>query len=240
MPTTGWTSRLASSSFGGAERELVVGAVHRVAGLEGDDLPPAALGELLAELGRRVAQRAIVVVQRRLQRLDLAADVDRLALVHQVADGRVRLVVGAEDGLRFGLAVGSPDVFDVDHGEHHALGVAQRDLVALLELVGEFLGDVERDRHRPERAVLEPHLVADRVVVGLAHEAGERREAAVAQELEVAQLPRREVPGGPVARLRLDFGGAFGRDGQIDEGAPMRGNQMAGHAVFSLPEVIDV
>ena len=75
--------------LGGAERELVVGAVHRVAGLEGDDLSPAALGELFAQLGRRVAERFVVVVQRQLQALDLAADVDRLALVHQVVDGRV-------------------------------------------------------------------------------------------------------------------------------------------------------
>ena len=168
--------------LGGAERQLVVGAVHRIAGLEGDDLPPAALGELLAELGRRVAERFVVVVQRQLQALDAAADVHRLALVHQVADGRV---LGARRCRRRRSASASrsgvPDVLDVDHGEHHALGIAERDLIARLELVGELLGDVERDRHRPERAVREPHLVADRFVVGLAHEAGERREAAVAQ-----------------------------------------------------------
>ena len=86
--------------LGRAERELVVGAVHRVAGLEGDDLPPAALGELFAELGRRVAERAVVVVQRRLQALDLAADVHRLALVHQVVDGRMLLSVVPNTRLR--------------------------------------------------------------------------------------------------------------------------------------------
>ena len=42
----------------GAERELVVCAVHRVAGLEGDDLRPAALAELFAEFLRRVAERS--------------------------------------------------------------------------------------------------------------------------------------------------------------------------------------
>ena len=74
-----------------------------------------------------------------------------------------------------------PDVFDVDHGEHHAFGIAERDVAIRLELVGELLGHVERDRHRPERAVGEPHLGADRFVVGLSHEARERREAAVAE-----------------------------------------------------------
>ena len=60
-------------------------------------------------------------------------------------------------------------------------------VVARLDLLGELLGDVERDRHRPERAVGEAHLVADGFVVGFLHEAGERREAAVAEHLEVAE-----------------------------------------------------
>ena len=65
------------------------------------------------------------------------------------------------------LAIRFPDVFDVDDGEHDAFGIAEGDVVALLELLGELLGDVERDRHRPERAVGESHLVADGFVVGL-------------------------------------------------------------------------
>ena len=137
--------------------------------------------------------------------------------------------------LGFGLAIGLPDVFDFDHGEHHAFGIAEGDLVALLELVGEFLGDVERDRHRPERAVGEPHLVADRFVVGLAHEAGERREAAVAEQLEVAELARREVPGGPIARLRFDFGGAAGGDGADRLACPRAGRSDGWSRLFSLP-----
>ena len=38
--------------FRGAERELVVGAVHWIARLEGDDFRPATLAEFFAELGR--------------------------------------------------------------------------------------------------------------------------------------------------------------------------------------------
>ena len=54
----------------GAERELDVRAVHRVAGLEGDDAAPAASGELFAELGRRRRRRLVVVVERELQAFD--------------------------------------------------------------------------------------------------------------------------------------------------------------------------
>ncbi len=66
----------------GAEGELVMCAVHRIAGLESNDLPPTALGELFAQLGGGFAERLVVVVQRRLQALEAAADVNRLALVH--------------------------------------------------------------------------------------------------------------------------------------------------------------
>ena len=45
--------------------------------------------------------------------------------------------VRAEDGLAFGLAVGLPDLFDVEDGEHDAFGIAQGDRAARLTVVGE-------------------------------------------------------------------------------------------------------
>ena len=126
-------------------------------------------------------------------------------------------VVRAEDLLGLALAIRFPDVFDVDDGEHDAFGIAEGDVVARLELLGELLGDIERDRHRPERAVGESHLAADRFVVGLAHEAGERREAAVAEHLEVAELARREIPGGPVARSGFGRGHLVAVEDEINE-----------------------
>ena len=71
----------------------------------------------------------VVVVERELQALDAAADVDRLALVHQVVDGRVGGARGAEDLLGFPLAIRFPDVFDFDDGEHDAFGIAEGDRV---------------------------------------------------------------------------------------------------------------
>ena len=62
--------------FGGAERELEVRAMQRVARLEGDDLAPPQQREVLAQLRGRVPEIAVVVVQRRLQAFDLAADIE--------------------------------------------------------------------------------------------------------------------------------------------------------------------
>ena len=79
------------------------------------------------------------------------------------------------------------------------------------------------------RAIGEAHLVADRFIVGFAHEAGQRREAAVAEHLKVADLAWREVPGGPIAGLFFDFFGAAGGDLEVDELATVRGIKMTGH-----------
>src|ERR1035441_7846483 len=84
-----------------------------------------------------------------------------------------------ENRLDFGLAVRLPDIFHAEHGEHHAFGIAQGNLAATRrQFLGEFLSHVERDRYRPQRAVPEPHVVADALVIGTVHESAQRREAA--------------------------------------------------------------
>ena len=90
-------------------------------------LSPAALGKLFAKLGRSMAQRFVVVVNRLLQALHAAAEVHRLALVHQIVHGRVLGAGSAEHALGFALAVRLPDVGDLNDGQHHALGIAERD-----------------------------------------------------------------------------------------------------------------
>ena len=62
---------------GGAEGQLLMRAVQRVAGLEGDDPAPAELAEEGAQLVRRVAAAAEVVVHRLLDAGDRAAEIDR-------------------------------------------------------------------------------------------------------------------------------------------------------------------
>ena len=74
---------------GGAQREFLVRAVHRVAGLERDDLAPAELLEALANFGGRVAQVLEIVVRRLLNSGELAANVNRITDALQVVDSRV-------------------------------------------------------------------------------------------------------------------------------------------------------
>ena len=86
----GWVTRA-------VEKTATLGAVQRVAGLEHHDLAPAELLELGAQFVRRVAAAAEIVMHRRLDALDRPAEIDRMRLVVQVVDGRMRDVVGAED-----------------------------------------------------------------------------------------------------------------------------------------------
>ncbi len=112
-----------------------------------------------------------------------------------------------EDRLGLGLPIGLPDVFDVQHGQHHALGIAQGDLAAArLQRLGEIFGHIERDRHGPEHAAGQPHVAADAFVVGAIHESAQRREAAAQQQLKIAELARGQVPRRPLARVGFQFG----------------------------------
>ena len=68
-----------------------------------------------------------------------------------------------------------------------------------------------------------PHRAAHRVVIRLLHEAGQRREPAVHQQLEIADLPHREVPRRVVLRFGLEFLAAIFIGQQVDESAAMGG-----------------
>ncbi len=186
-----------------AHRELLVRAVHRIAGLKGDHAPPAELAEALAQLARRVAQVPEIVVRGRGHAAQRPADVHRMRTIQGV-DPRMRSVLGAVDALRLDAPVRGPDVLHFVHGDQHALRIPQRDLHARRDALGKALADVERDRDRPQRAVSHAQVRDHAVVVAARHETAERRERAVEEQLDVAQLPRGQVPGRPVARLRLD------------------------------------
>ncbi len=210
---------------GRPQGELEVGPVHRVAGLEGHHLPPAEPLEARPHLARRVTQADEVVVRRQLQALEAAADGDVVGALVEMRDPGMGAVEGAVDRLGLGLAVDRPDVLDGQRRQHDALGVAQRQPVAGGQSFGRLLGDVEGDRDGPQLAAGEPHLVAGRLEVGAAHEARERREPAVQDQLEVADLPRRQVPGRPVARGLADLGPPLRADDQIGQGAAVGANR---------------
>ena len=204
---------------GGAEGQFLMRAVQRVAGLEGDDLLPAKLAEIGAQLVRRVAAGLEVVMHRLLDAGDRTAQIDRARGVVQVIHRRMGQIVGAED--LFGLArlVRHPFVGDRQDRQDHPFLIAQRDVLPRRDAFGEFLVHVERDRHRPERAIGQTHVVDDALVIGFAQEALEREETAVHQQLKVADLTRRQVPGRQVARLDLQLLRGFMRDIKLRNGS---------------------
>lgn len=96
----------------GADGQLAVRAMHGVARLEGDDLAPCELLEVRAEFGGSEAQSDIVKVCRRLDGLDLSADVILLDLATEVCDGRVGGVVRTKDLYGLVHLVGAVDILD--------------------------------------------------------------------------------------------------------------------------------
>ena len=95
------------------------------------------------------------------------------------------------------LAIGPVDLRDVDHGEEIAVVPLEREPVGC-----RALGRRQRHGDRPWETGLEVHLVDDPVVVGLAHEAGERRERARGDHVEVGRL----LLGQPELRQALGVG----------------------------------
>ncbi len=207
------------------EGQLLVRAVQRVARLERHDLAPAHLAEEGAQLVRRVAARAEIIMHRLLDAGDRPAEVNLARLVVQVVDRRMRGIVCTEDLLGLARLVRHPLVGDRHRGEDHAFLVAQGDVLADLDSLGEGFLDVQRDRHWPQRAVGQAHVLDDAVVVGLGQEALERVEAAVHQQLEIADLSRRHVERGQVACFDLELLCALVRDVKLGKRGEVRGHR---------------
>jgi hypothetical protein len=202
----------------GAESQFLMRAVQRVAGLERHDTPPAKLAEERAQLVRRVAAAAEIVMHRLLDTGDRATQIDRAGGMMQVVDRRVGKVISTKDlcGL-FGL-VGRPAVGHRHGAKDHPLHVAQRDVLTDLDAVGEGLAYIKRDGHREKRAIVQPQRIDHARVIGLCHEALERVEPAIHQQLKVADLAPAEIPTGQLAGLDLHLLGAFVRDVELGDG----------------------
>ncbi len=141
----------------------------------------------------------------------------------QVGDGRVLGVGRAVGPAGLGLLVDGVDLLDVEEGQQVAIDVAQGERLAL----GDALAGLNRQDHGqgPERAVGQPHLGDDPLVVGLAEEAAERREGAGGEQFEVAEGPLVERQAGVVLGRRLHLGGSGVIDDQVDQGTAIRGVQ---------------
>ena len=121
-----------------AERELLVRAVHRIAGLERHDPAPAELLKAIAKLLRSITQVLEIVMNRSIDSAQLAAEIDGVAARLQIADGRMLEVSRAVHRLRLDVEIRAIDARDLHRRRQDAFAVAQRDRVAFLELLGEF------------------------------------------------------------------------------------------------------
>ncbi|VUC36812.1 unnamed protein product [Clonostachys rosea] len=156
----------------GTDGQLTVSAVHGVASLEGDDLLPAELVEVSAELSGGEAQLQEIIVLQTLDSLELATNIEFLGDVEEVLDTGVSIIitaknldglVGPSEGARDGgarvmssLLVGSVDILDGEDGQVAVISqIAKGDLGARLdaEVVNLLLIHVQRDRHTEEGAI---------------------------------------------------------------------------------------
>ncbi|GBC80041.1 hypothetical protein HRbin09_01269 [bacterium HR09] len=181
--------------LGRLDGELHVGAVHGVAGLKSHDLLPAQAGKLAAELGRGVAEGDKVVMGGELQPLHRAAHIHRMGVVEKRRDPRVFLGVGAVNPLGFFALVRPPDVLHVEHSQTNAFRVPQSQGFPRRKLGGQLLRDVKHDGNGPEEPGGQAHALKHRFVLLGGHEALKGRKTAVEEELQVAELPGRKVPG---------------------------------------------
>ena len=147
----------------------------------------------------------------------------------QVVDRRVRDVVGAEHALRASADLSGVQLSATDmiarmtpswsrSAMSWPVSISSAKASATSRVIG--IGQSVPSARRM--------LVHDAVVVGLGQEALQRGEAAVHQQLEVADLPRRQVPGRKVARGGFGIGGLFAIEDQVNEFPTVWWDEMAG------------
>ena len=205
-----------------------MGAMHGIAGLECNHAPPAQARKFRAQLRGRQAQGTKIVMGGRLQAFQSATHVPGIRLVDSIVCPGMRLAGSSEYALGFRLPIGLPDIFDVQHRQHHAFAIAQSDLAAArLQFLGELFGHIERDGHRPDHATLQAHVVTDAFVIRTIHEAAQGRESAAQQQFDITNLSRRQVPRRPFFGMRFQIGGARRLGNEVDQFPAMRGDKMA-------------
>ena len=183
--------------------DILVRAMGRVASLERDDLFPSTLAKRrarLPRLARKLQERAPRYL---FDQRDFAREAVRR---HRgdVLRPRMRVLRSAEDVLRFELAIDFVNFGELENREPLAVFGRERDLSPGLQRLRGRLIDAQRDRNRPRHAGCQPHLVARACVVRLAHEAGQRRERARREHLEVRDVARVERDARELRRMRRE------------------------------------
>ncbi len=166
--------------------EVLMSPMDRVPRLEAHDPAPALLGKEGARLGGRAAELGERRVLGAVQHRHITAQV-HVAGGHDPRDGGMCLFRGAEDALCLVRLVVAVLLREGQDADDPIIGVDEGDLGVERQCLSLVRADRQRDRDRPGQSVLEAHLLDDATVVRLAHEAGQRAEGTVADQLEVGQ-----------------------------------------------------
>ncbi len=190
--------------------------MRRVARLERDDLFPSTLAKRrarLPRLARKLQERAPRYL---LDQRDLAREAVRR---HRgdVLRPRMRVLRRAEHVLRFKFAIDFVNFRELEDRQPLAVVSRERDLASGLQRLRSCLIDAERDRNRPRHTRRKPHLVARASVIRLAHEAGQRRERARREHLEIRDVASIERDRCELRRMRRERSALRGRRFQIDQ-----------------------
>ena len=201
-----------------AERQFLMGAVQRVAGLECHDLVPAHLAEIGAQFVRRVAPRFEIIMHRGLQAFDLATQIDRPRDVVQVVHRRMRQIIRAKDLDRLIRLVRHIFVGNRHHCQNHAFRIAQRNPRPRCHAIRKLFADIQRDRYRPQRALGQVQCFHDRGIISLSQKPCQRVEPAIHQQFQIADLTQRQIPRRHRPRCNLQLGGGIGRNVKFRNG----------------------
>ena len=229
----GLLARLAQDALGTVDEGVLVSAVERVAGLEGDRLLPALGLDEGAGLGRAhdaPGERAGVLGG---GEADLAADQLGALVTEPELRARVVGALGAVDGLDEGGLVPGEAVADGQRAEGLAGLVDEGDLRAGGAGSRLRVGHGQDDRDRPGpvlAAALDAALAKDAVVVRLAHWTRERAQGAVGDAVEGRAVDLVDADRG---QSLLDGGGIDAVDGRVEAPVDGRGDGGGGHGSCS-------
>src|SRR6266436_2887899 len=103
-------------------------------------------------------------------------------------DTRMTKTGGVEYGLRFLATIRFPNFFHMQQRKHYSFGIAQGDLaLCRRKRFRQIFGHIQSDGDWPENTAREAHLIANTLVVGLGHEASQRRKPSIEEKLEIAE-----------------------------------------------------
>ena len=185
-PTSGCKNK-PSHDFERGLLHVLVRAVNRVARLKRDDALPAARREHLARVERRVAKFWKLQVVRQVNDRYFAREV-HVALLVEPRDAGMFFVRRAIDVLRLACLVVFEFLRERHHREQMPIRFRQRDLFADGQRVRDFARDRKRDRNAPHQTIRQSHRFDDRIVIALAHKAGQRRERADREQFEIGHI----------------------------------------------------